>query len=229
MKFLLYTLEWILEFILILIHFPCYLLLKYVPIRPKKSTQETLPSIIIVERWFRRNVFHFFAKRYLEKQGFRVYNVNFSLHDGSFENSGKKLKDYIEERSLKNIVLLGISGGSLTCLEYLQNNNGWDRTRLFISLAGPFKGSWIAKFFPIDHSIREMEPGSQYLHGLFEKPIQNKHNIYSIHGKADNMVPVESSCIDGVRNITIDVVGHNLLHGFWFPTYKKVYEIIKDS
>lgn len=229
MKFLRYFLEAIIEILIILLHPPCYVLFKYVSLRPKKSQVKKLPEIVIVERWFRKNIFHVFAKYYLEKNGFKVYDANFLLKDGSFESSGTQLSDYIESRKIKTAVLIGISAGALTCFEYLQNKNGWNRVSLFISIAGPFNGSWLAKIAPFNNSIKEMMPGSLYLKGLFQKPIINLDKIYSIRAKADNMVPVKSSYIEGAHNITIDVVGHNLLHGFWIPTYKKVVSIINSA
>lgn len=229
MKYFFYFLEWILEFILIIIHFPTYILLRYVSMRPKNAKNESFPDIILVERWFRKNIFHFFAKWYLEKKGFRVYSVNFPLGKDTFEKSGAELKQYIIDRNLADVILVGISGGALTCLELLQNKNGWDYTKKFISVAGPFHGSFLAGMFPIDNSVREMEPGSTYLTSLFKHEIKNKDKIYSIHGVADNMVPVKSSFISGTHNITVDVVGHNVLHGLWMPTYDRIVAIALSS
>src|ERR1035437_3227591 len=70
--------------------------------------------IVVVERWMSLNPAHILMKNYLEKRGFTVYLVNFSLLKGDFIDSARGLEKFIKENNLKNITLVGVSFGSIT-------------------------------------------------------------------------------------------------------------------
>lgn len=228
MKFLLYFLEWILEVVLIIIHFPMYLLNEFLPLKLENGKPTQKYPVILVERWFRHNVFHMFPKYYLEKKGFKVYTINHTLAVGTFESSAKKLGDFIEEKKLENAVLIGLSAGGLTILEYLQNQSGWKNTHLFIAVGVPFHGSPLALLFPIFKSLQELQPGSPFFVNIYKEGIKNLDKIYTLTATSDNLVPRKYGQLAGAHNIHVDMVGHNLLHTFWAPTYKKVVAIIEN-
>ncbi len=221
-------LEWNIEAILILVHFPSNLLKPFVRLDSVKTNSTQKHSIVLVERWFSRNVFHLFAKRYLEKKGFRVYSLNYPMTKGSFEDSAVFLKKYLEEKNLSNVILIGISGGATTCLDYLQNMNGWQKTNKFISVGGSLRGSPYAKIFPNVKSMRELVPNSEYLKRLYKNPVKHFDRIITISALHDNMVPGQYSRIKGGRNITVNMVGHNLLHTFWLPTYRTIVKLAQE-
>lgn len=214
--------EWLAELLLIFIHLPSNLLKPFIPFDSINKKPTHPYPIILVERWFSRNVFHFFAKRYLEKKGFTVYSLNHTLVRGEFEDSAQYLEQFIAKHKLTNCVLVGISAGATTCLEYLQNRNGWKNTHKFISIGGPLKGSPIAAFFPFTKSIRQLRPGSDFFKNLYRDGVKNEEKIITFRAKRDNMVPGKYSHLARSQNNVINVVGHNLLHTFWLPTYKKV-------
>lgn len=214
--------EWFLEVVLIIIHFPSNLLKPVIPL-DKVNKHPTHPyPIILVERWFSRNVFHIFAKKYLEKKGFKVYSLNHTLLKGGFEDSAENLEHFINKHKLNNCILVGISGGATTCLEYLQNRNGWTNTHKFISIGGSLKGSPVAKAFPVTKSIRQLIPDSAFFKNLYKNGIKNEQNIITFRARMDNMVPSHYSHLATSQNNVVNVVGHNLLHTFWLPTYRKV-------
>lgn len=221
-------LEWNIEALLILIHFPSNFLKPVVPMDSVNKTPRNKHPIVLVERWFTRNVFHFAAKKYLERKGFKVYSLNYPMMKGDFEESAKNLEEFMNKHDIKDAVLIGISGGATTCLDYVQNYNGWERTHLFISLGGSLYGSPMAKMIPFSKSLKELNPESGYIKKLHEKPIKNLDKIVTIRARHDNMVPARYAQIDGAKNITMDVVGHNFLHTFYLPTYRLVVKLSEN-
>lgn len=221
-------LEWNIEAFLILIHFPSNFLKPVVPMDNVNKKPKYKNPIVLVERWFSRNIFHFAAKKYLERKGFTVYSLNYPMMKGDFEESAMNLKKFIEEKNLNDAILIGISGGATTCLDYLQNHEGWGKTHLFISIGGSLYGSPLARFLPISKSLREIIPTSSYMKHLHEKEIKNLDKIVTIRAKRDTMVPATYAQIEGARNFTLNVVGHNFLHTFYLPTYRLVANLSKD-
>lgn len=223
-----YFIEWTVESVLIVIHFPVYVLNIFFMLKTVNNNPTQKHPIILVERWFRHNAFHAFGKWYLEKAGFEVYAVNYTLAKGTFDDAAQDLAKFIDEKKIEHAVLVGISAGAITILTYLQKYDGWHHTYKFISVGGPLKGSTFAQIFPLDKSVRELIPNSEFLNGLYAKDIKNKNRIYSIIARKDNMVPIKYSKIPGVHVIQMDMVGHNLLHTFWLPTYKTIIKIAKS-
>lgn len=221
--------EWFVETILVIVHFPTFLLKPFINFNAVNKNPTQKYSIILVERWFDRNVFHLFAKKYLEKKGFTVYSINYPLSKGTFEDAAKSLDKFINEKKLDSTILIGISGGATTCLYYLQFLSGWTRTKKFISIGGSLKGSALANSFPFYKSIRELRPESEFLKKLYSSEVKNKERIITISAEHDNVVPSEFSKLEGAENITLPVVGHNLLHTFWAPTYELVAKLAGED
>lgn len=221
-------LQWNVEALLILIHFPTYLFKGVIPMDSVNKNPKFKHPIVLVERWFTRNIFHFAAKKYLERSGFKVYSLNYPMLKGGFEESALNLKKYIEANKIENPVLVGISGGATTCLDYLQNHNGWNNTHSFISIGGSLYGSPLARFLPFSKSLKELIPSSKYMYHLHNKPIINLGKIVTIRARHDNMVPGVYAQIEGAKNITVNVVGHNFLHTFYLPTYKLVADLARS-
>lgn len=183
----------------------------------------------MVERWFTRNPLHYFLKKYLEHKGFSVHFLRFSLTNGNFAQSARYLKGYIDSKELKDVVLVGISSGGLTCYHYLTDCGGWDKTKLFIGVGTPFKGS-ILSFMLFGFEIKkELDPHGTYIQSVLRKPVKNAQKIYSIMAVSDQMVGHDNSYLPGSKKIVIDVVGHNLLHTIWVPTMKKIAELSENS
>lgn len=193
-----------------------------------KSPTDPKQTIVIVERWFTTHPYHKFWKNYLEKQGFEVYIVNFPIYKGSFEESAVKLKEYIDNLSLENIVLAGISSGALTSLLYLQHHKGWDKTKKFIALGAPFKGTYMSSLISFTKSGRQLLPTSMLIKKLTDEKIVNKDKIICLRAKHDEMVPSDSSFIDGTKCETVEISGHNNFHLDSKDTYSLVAKYAKD-
>ena len=216
-----YLFEWIIEFTLMFLHFPLGVLNFFLPFEPVATADGRTP-IILVERWIKRNPLHFFMKNYLEKKGFTVYSVNFPLLHGSFSESARALKNYIEDKKLTNVILIGISNGGLTCYQYLTDYHGWGKTKLFIGIGTPFRGARLGFFLSTTVAKKELAPHGAYIASVLSKPLRHKEKIYCIGAKYDQMVGHTNSFLPGANKIIIDVAGHNLLHTIWLPTLRKI-------
>lgn len=196
-------------------------------IRTAKASSENKKPIVMVERWFNSNPMHKHWKRYLEKQGFDVYLINFPIYKGTFEKSAEKLSEHIESLNLKKIILVGISSGGLTSLLYLEHYKGWEKVEKFITIATPFRGTPMAFFISFVKSGSELLPRSDFMKKFQTIEVSNKNRIVCLKAKFDEMVPSWSSCLDGVKTETINKVGHNNFHLNSEYTYKRVAEISK--
>jgi len=178
---------------------------------PNKNRQSD-QTIVIIKRWFSWHILHYYWKKYLQDKGFTVYLINYPLHKMTFRESAEKLREFIEENRLKNVTLVGISGGALTCYLYLQELDGWKRVKHFFSLGGPLKGTWA--FLPLFFlgSGRELLPQSQLIKSLNNKEVKNPERITSIQARKDEYITPKSSRLKGAKNITLDIIGHNNLH-----------------
>lgn len=197
---------------------------------PKKKFESTKDGriIVIVERWLSFNIRHLYWKYYLERKGFRVFIKNFSLWDGDFKESGLGLKKYIEQKDLKDIILVGISGGAITSLLYLQEQDGWERVDKFVSIGAPFEGTWASVFVSFTHSGRELFPNSMLVQGIKKMRLLNIGKIFCIRAKFDEMVP-SGSVLPGAGSLTLPVFGHNNLHLRIRATYRAIVEFAKDQ
>lgn len=181
-------------------------------------------TIVIVERWLSVNIRHVYWKFYLERRGFNVYLANFSLWHGDFAESAKDLKKYIERKNLKDIVLVGVSSGAITSLLYLQELEGWEKVKKFISIGAPFNGTWSALLLSFVPSGRQLWPESTLIRKISMFKLENIEKITCIRAKFDEMVPT-GSVLKGAREVRIGTIGHNNLHLGMGRTYTKIVEI----
>ena len=165
---------------------------------------------------------------YLEKKGFNVFLHNLPLQKGTFAQSAKELREYIEKRQLTNITLVGISNGGITALLYLQNEDGWKHVKGFISIGTPFGGAPFAYFLSPFRSGRELFPGSMLATEIEGMSVQRKEDILSLRAEIDELVPSGSSSLPDGETIVVDVIGHNALHLFSKKTYEQVGAFAKN-
>lgn len=180
--------------------------------------------IIIVTGGFTAAILYYPFQKHLEARGFEVHVINFSSTKG-IEFSAKNLSEYLEENNLSNIILVGISTGALASYVYLNKMGGWEKTKKFISIAGPFKGSFWAYFTVFSKTGRELLPESRFM--KYFETIENKHTerTYSIKAKKDQLVPFWSSKIPCRETIIIPVYGHVRVHSFSKETFEAVAKI----
>lgn len=204
--------HWLREILLVLL-FPVFDVIGLIFPLSRLNPEPTKDSVIlIVERWLSQNPAHFLMKLYLEKRGFKVYLVNFSLFQGDFMDSSRSLAKFIEKNNLENITLVGISFGSITSYLYLQRFSGWEKVKRFIAIAPPFQGTSRANLFLFLRSGRQMRPGSQFIKNYLSEKVINPDKILCIRALRDEMVPTKNSLLEGINVEIVRVYGHNNLH-----------------
>jgi len=192
---------------------------------PKKTIlpSETKGTLVIVECWFQKNAYHSFWKSYLEKKGFKTELLSFTNMNEDFSSTAGKLADLIKRKGLENFTLVGISAGALLCLYYLNNYDSWKKTNVFISIAGPLHGAWMALFISFTKKGRDLIPKSKFLMGLLSQEIP-VNKMVTLSAAVDELVPLESSVIEGVPSYTIKAYGHNFFH----LDHKETYDLIAN-
>lgn len=209
---------WIIEFLYWLIN-AVSPLFGFIPLPP------TIKSpVLIVTGGFTAAILYFPFKKYLEAKGFEVHVINFSSTKG-IEYSAKNISDYLEKHNLSNVILVGISTGALASYVYLNKMEGWNKTKKFISIAGPFRGSFWAYFTVFSKTGRELLPGSRFM--KYFETIENMHTerTYTIHAEKDELVPSWSSKIPSKKTIVIPLYGHVRVHSFSKETFETVAKI----
>lgn len=189
-----------------------------------KGKKNNGKPIVFVHGWMTQTPLYYFLVRFLEKSGFQVHVTNFGLQAGDYRELAKELKAYLENHDLKDVVLVGTSGGAIISLAYLQKHDGWSRARKLIAIGGPFFGSPLAFLAFFSKAGRQMMASSEFLEELMAGEIKNKDRIVCIQAKFDELVPQKSSGIPGVKCEVLDVVGHVNLQAFSRKTFKAIVE-----
>ncbi|HEY1765737.1 MAG TPA: alpha/beta fold hydrolase [Opitutaceae bacterium] len=155
-------------------------------------------------------------RRRLEASGHRCLAPTLHPRDGrsGIPDLASKLAALIasEVPAEAPLALIGFSMGALISRYYLQLLGGTRRTRAFLSVAGPYRGSLNAYLYP-GTGTREMRPGSALLAQLEATagelaPLR----VVTYRTPFDLMVvPSSGSRIAGARNVTIWCPLHSLL------------------
>lgn len=195
------------------------------PLLPEQPYDKEKPTIVIVGTWFNENIFHYQWVHYLQRKGFQVYLVNFPIYKNRFEEHAKNLKAYIEKKQLQDVTLVGISSGGVTCLLFLEQLNGWKRTKHFIALGSPFFGTPLAVGLAWMGAGRELLPTSTFVKKMRHMPLSYSSRVVCLQAQVDQLVPAWSSLLPNTKRYVIPVVGHNSFH----LHTKKTYEIIAEE
>ncbi len=157
----------------------------------------------------------------LSQMGHPIYTLKkLGYNTKEIKHTAKLVRELIDEKKLKNIIIISHSKGGLIGKYLLSFLNKDERIKKMITVATPFGGSYIVKYFPYT-SLRELHPDSEIIKELQSKKDMN-HKIVSIFGIFDNHVwPVSSCVLEGAKNIEVNIHGH---HKILFS--KKVKEII---
>ncbi|OGH12121.1 MAG: hypothetical protein A2857_01045 [Candidatus Levybacteria bacterium RIFCSPHIGHO2_01_FULL_36_15] len=141
--------------------------------------------------------------------GHQVYIVpKLGLNLLDIPASAKIVKELIEEKNIKNSIIVAHSKGGLVGKYYLVHYNKNNRVLGMVSVATPYRGSELAKMLPVK-SFKELSPGSQVIKDLGKYSKVNR-NIISISPVFDNYILSKNgNYLDGADNITVNVKGHN--------------------
>jgi len=135
----------------------------------------------------------------------------------------KLIRELIDEKHLKDVILVSHSKGGLIGKHLLAFCNGDNVIKKLITVATPWGGSYIVNFIP-HKSSKELHPAHKTIKILSEQK-QINHKIVSIYGVFDNHVwPTKSCHLEGAKNIEVNTHGH---HTILFN--KEVIEIIQEE
>lgn len=222
-----YLFDWLLEYALMILHFPLGILNFFLDFSPLRK--EHTPTVILVERWLKRNPLHYVMKKYLEKSGFVVHSINFNMLKGSFEDSASELAAFVKKEGIENAALVGISNGGITCLRYIDLYDMWKKIPIFIAIGSPFGGAQMWNFLPESIVKTELNPEGEYVKKIQSTPIKYPKKMVVIAARYDQMVGHKNTLHGSVRNIIIDVAGHNYVHTLSKNALKKVGGILEKA
>lgn len=129
---------------------------------------------------------------------------------------GEELKDiptsaeivtsYIENNQLSNIILLSHSKGGIIGKYLLENLNKNQSVIGMISIATPYVGTSVARYFPFKR-IREFDTDSDLIKSMEANSFEN-HKIIAIYAKIDEADTLGGYLKGAKENIELDVNGH---------------------
>ncbi len=147
----------------------------------------------------------------LSLKGYPVYEVgHIGYHTIAVHQSAELIRELIDEKKLKNVILIAHSKGGLVGKHLLAFNNSDGVIKKLITIATPWAGSHAARMVP--HKIfHELRPQSETVNRLHaQKNINNK--VVSIFGFFDNHVwPTKSCFLEGAKNIRVNTHGHHTI------------------
>jgi pimeloyl-ACP methyl ester carboxylesterase len=157
-------------------------------------------------------------------KGHPVYAVeHLGYNTRAIDHSAKLIRELIDEKNLRNVIIIAHSKGGLIAKHLLAYDNQDGRVVKVITIATPFLGSHAVKFLP-GKTFKELHPESEMIKKLHSQSDVN-HKIVSIFGEFDNHVWPTGNCrLDGAKNIQVNVYGH---HKILFN--KHVLSIVLDE
>ncbi len=118
------------------------------------------------------------------------------------------LKDFIEKRNLRNVIIVCHSKGGLVGKYILAFLNKDSRVKKVIAIAVPWGGSRMVKIIP-HRNYKELLPESKLVRDLGKQQDANRL-ITSIYGLWDNHIwPTEHARLGGANNIQVPIHGHH--------------------
>jgi len=155
-------------------------------------TKEGKVPIILIPGVFSKWHFLKFFADPLSQKGHPIYIVrSLGYNTRAISHSAKLVHELINEKNLRNVVIIAHSKGGLIGKYVIAFLNKDKRVRKVIAVATPFGGSYMAKYFSHEAFI-EIHPHSTVIQELQAQKEVNKH-IVSIFGVFDS----ERNCNDG--------------------------------
>jgi len=145
----------------------------------------------------------------LSLKGHPVYVLDhLEYNSKEIPHSAKLVQEFIDAKNLKGVVLITHSKGGLIGKYLVTFYDKNERVKKLITVATPFNGSAITKFFR-QKAIKELSPDSDIIKELHKEKEPNR-KVTSIYGVFDNHIWPESSChLEGAENIQVEAHGHH--------------------
>ncbi|OAI21530.1 MULTISPECIES: alpha/beta fold hydrolase [Methylomonas] len=126
----------------------------------------------------------------------------------------EKLKQYIDEQVSNDepIAVVGFSMGTIVSRYYLQQLDGYRRTKAFFAISGPLKGTLTAYLYP-GQGVKDLRPNSPLLNELAKSENKLAHiALHTYRTPLDAMiVPSKSSEWRMASNHKINAPLHRLM------------------
>ncbi|MBI2889043.1 MAG: hypothetical protein HYY10_03930 [Candidatus Liptonbacteria bacterium] len=150
----------------------------------------------------------------LSLKGHPIYILeHLGYNTKGIHHTAKLIRELIDEKNLRNVILVAHSKGGLIGKYLLAFHNKDGRIKKLFAIATPFGGSRIVKLIPRAIAKRllllEFAPANKLIKDLRSEKEVNCM-IVSIYGASDNHIWPEASCkLEGATNIQINVHGHH--------------------
>ena len=164
--------------------------------------------IVLIHGWLDNNSALTPFEQYLKSRGFQVYLPQIGLGLQDINKLTIIVKKLIEDKELKEVVLVGLCLGGIVGLNYAQDPKNQKLIRKIITVATPFYGAPLGKFVPFSLSARQLRTKSDFLEKLRQKNFFPRSKIICLRAKGDQLVPGGSSHFKGARVKTVDCYGH---------------------
>jgi len=142
-------------------------------------------------------------------KGHPVYVVGrLGYNTKAIDRSAKLIRELIDEKNLRNVIIIAHSKGGLIAKHLLAYDNQDGRVTKVIAIATPFLGSHAVRFLP-GKAFKELHPEGEIIKKLHSQSEVN-HKIVSIFGEFDNHIWPTGNCrLEGAKNIQVNVYGHH--------------------
>lgn len=194
------------------------------PDRYMKNAEAGKRPVILIPGVFEKWNFIKDVADELSARGHPIYVLdnNLGYNTKDIPGTAKLVRNLIDDKDLKDVVILAHSKGGLIGKYALAFYNKNERIKKMIAVATPFGGSKIVRFFP--YKVLNRSPISNDIKLLQEKGDVND-KITSIFGVFDNHVwPLDSCRLEGAKNIQLNIFGHHKI-----LANKDVIRIVTDE
>lgn len=192
----------------------------FAPSELRPDAAQGLPPVLLLHGYLAtRGSLHLLERR-LSERGHLVFTYRIGpLHIGGIRESAgliaRKVEALVTQTPVKKVNIVGHSMGGLVGLYYVKCLGGRDRVNKLLMIGSPLGGTWSALLTlvtaPLGRATVELLPSSPVLRELRERPMPASVDVVTIAGARDFFAPVESSHLEGARQITVDATHSGLL------------------
>ena len=167
-------------------------------------------TVILIPGVYENGFYFSRLSRRLKDAGYAVVNAELLTGRRAVVASSKCINSYINDKGLKDVILIGHSSGGLIAIACLDLNH--QAIRKAIAIAAPFSGVYNGHLLSTK-LVKELLPNSElilYINRLSQSLRQSK--VISIFPRFDNQIwHHQGSTFAGATNIELTASGHHLV------------------